>query len=89
MVEGCGHCRGERFEAALGNHSLEFRSGAFDLINFVKYTNVSLSLLSPGTFGEFQAAADPRVLQLGLAVLLLTASDQTRCRGEETLAIEA
>lgn len=30
--------------------------GAFDLINFVTYTNVGLSLLSPGAFGEFQAA---------------------------------
>ncbi len=56
MVEGCGHCHDERFEAALGNHSLEFRSRAFDLINFVNYTNVGLSLLSPGDFGEFQAA---------------------------------
>jgi hypothetical protein len=83
MVEGCGHYRGERLEAALGNHGLEFRSGAFDLINFVNYTSVSLSLLSP--FGEFQAAAGPRVLQLPGA----PASDQTRCRSEEALAIEA
>jgi hypothetical protein len=64
MVEGCGHCRDERFEAGLGNHSLEFRSEAFDLLNFVNYTNVSLSLSSPGAFGEFQAAARPLPLQL-------------------------
>ena len=64
MAEGCGHYRGERFEAALGNHSLEFRSGAFGLINFVNYTSVSLSLSGPGAFGEFQAAARPRLLQL-------------------------
>jgi hypothetical protein len=51
MVEGCGHCRGERCEAALGN--LEFRSRAFDLISFVNYTNIRLELLSPGTSGEF------------------------------------
>jgi hypothetical protein len=44
--------------------SLEFRSRAFDLINFVNYTNLGLSLLSPGAFGEFQAAARPRLLQL-------------------------
>lgn len=85
MVEGCGHYRGERFKAALGNHSLEFQSGAFDLINFVNSTSVSLSLLSQGTFGEFQAAAGPRVLQLPGA----PASDQTRCQSEEAPAIEA
>ena len=83
MVEGWGHYRGERFEAALGNHSLEFRSGAFDLINFVNYTSVSLSLSGPGAFGEFQASADPRALPGA------PAPDQTRRRSQETLAIEA
>ena len=54
----------KRFEAGLGNHSLEFRSEAFDLLNFVNYTNVSLSLSSPGAFGQFHPAARPRLLQL-------------------------
>jgi hypothetical protein len=54
------------FKLPWENHSLQFRAEAFNLFNFVNFTNVSLSLSNPGTFGEFQAAADPRVLQLAL-----------------------
>jgi hypothetical protein len=47
-------------------HSLQFRAEAFNAFNFVNFTTLSLSLASPGTFGEFSAAQDPRVLQLAL-----------------------
>jgi hypothetical protein len=47
-------------------HSLQFRAEAFNAFNFVNFTTVNLSLADPGTFGEFSAAQDPRVLQLAL-----------------------
>ncbi len=47
-------------------HALQFRAGAFNAFNFVNFTNVSLTLSSPSTFGNFTAAADARVLQLAL-----------------------
>ena len=48
------------------HQSLQFRAEAFNVFNYVNFTNVSLSVSSPGTFGEFTAAADARVLQLAL-----------------------
>ena len=54
------------FKLPWEGHTLQFRAEAFNLFNFVNFTNVSLSLSNPGTFGEFQAASDPRVLQLAL-----------------------
>ena len=48
------------------HQSLQLRAEAFNLFNFVNFTNVSLAVSSPGTFGEFTAAADARVLQLAL-----------------------
>ena len=47
-------------------HSLQFRAEAFNVFNFVNYTTVSLQLSNPNTFGQFQTAADARVLQLAL-----------------------
>lgn len=47
-------------------HSLQFRAEAFNAFNFVNFTTISLSLSNPGTFGEFSAAQDARVLQLAL-----------------------
>jgi hypothetical protein len=47
-------------------HSLQFRAEAFNAFNFVNFTTISLSLTNPGTFGQFSAAQDPRVLQLAL-----------------------
>jgi hypothetical protein len=46
--------------------SLQFRAEAFNLTNSVTFTSISLSLSTPGTFGEFSAASDARVLQLAL-----------------------
>ena len=47
-------------------HTLQFRAEAFNVLNFVNFTSVSLSLSSPGTFGEFSAAQDARVMQMAL-----------------------
>ncbi|HLZ41086.1 MAG TPA: TonB-dependent receptor [Candidatus Sulfotelmatobacter sp.] len=48
-----------------GQH-LQFRAEAFNVFNNVNYSNPSLSLQAPGTFGEFQAVSDPRVMQFAL-----------------------
>jgi len=45
---------------------ITFRAEAFNVFNNVNYSNPSLSLQAPGTFGEFQAVGDPRVMQLAL-----------------------
>jgi hypothetical protein len=50
------------------HHSLQIRGDAFNAFNFVNFvgtgTGISLSLSNPSTFGEFNTAADARVLQL-------------------------
>jgi hypothetical protein len=48
------------------HHSLQFRGEAFNLFNSVNFATPSLSISTPGTFGEFSSAADARVLQLAL-----------------------
>src|SRR5215472_2762528 len=45
---------------------IQFRGEAFNAFNNVYYSNPSLSLQAPGTFGEFQAVGDPRVMQFAL-----------------------
>jgi hypothetical protein len=45
---------------------ITFRAEAFNGFNNVNYSNPSLSLQAPGTFGEFQAVGDPRVMQFAL-----------------------
>jgi hypothetical protein len=45
---------------------LQFRAEAFNVFNNVNFSNPSLSLQAPGTFGEFQAVGDPRVMQFAL-----------------------
>jgi hypothetical protein len=45
---------------------ITFRAEAFNAFNNVNYSNPSLSLQAPGTFGEFQAVGDPRVMQFAL-----------------------
>jgi hypothetical protein len=54
------------FQLPWEGHSLQLRAEAFNAFNFVNYTNVSLALSNPSTFGDFTAAADARVLQLAL-----------------------
>jgi hypothetical protein len=48
------------------HHSLQFRAEGFNVLNFTNFSGASLSLSTPGTFGEFSSAADARVLQLAL-----------------------
>ena len=45
---------------------IQFRAEAFNVFNNVNFSNPSLSLQAPGTFGEFQAVGDPRVMQFAL-----------------------
>ena len=45
---------------------MTFRAEAFNAFNNVNFSNPSLSLQAPGTFGEFQAVADGRVMQFAL-----------------------
>jgi hypothetical protein len=45
---------------------IQFRAEAFNVFNNVNFTNPSLSLTAPGTFGEFQGVTDPRVMQFAL-----------------------
>ena len=45
---------------------LQFRAEAFNAFNNVNFTNPSLSLLAPLTFGEFQNVTDPRTMQFAL-----------------------
>jgi hypothetical protein len=48
------------------NKRVQFRAEAFNAFNNVNFTNPSLSLVSPLTFGEFQNVMDPRVMQFAL-----------------------
>jgi hypothetical protein len=58
---------GKRLFAAHGMSAL-FRAEFFNLFNHTNFSEVDNSLTSPG-FGTITAAADPRIVQLGLKVL--------------------
>ncbi len=45
---------------------LQFRAEAFNVFNHANFTNPSLSLQSPQTFGEYQGTMDPRSMQFAL-----------------------
>ncbi len=47
-------------------HKLQFRAEAFNAFNHANFTNPSLSLESPQTFGEFQGTLPPRSMQFAL-----------------------
>ena len=47
---------------------LQFRAEAFNAFNHANFTNPSLSLQSPQTFGEFQGTLEPRSMQFALRV---------------------
>ncbi|GAB4366903.1 MAG: hypothetical protein OHK0021_10310 [Bryobacter sp.] len=57
---------GKRFFMPWEGHSLQFRAEAFNAFNNVNFTSMSLSLTTPGTFGQFTAAAEARVMQFAL-----------------------
>ena len=46
--------------------TLRFRAEAFNAFNTVNFTNPSLALTAPLTFGEFQQTASPREMQFAL-----------------------
>ena len=45
---------------------MQLRGEAFNAFNNVNFTNPSLALYSPLTFGEYQNTAPPRVMQFAL-----------------------
>jgi hypothetical protein len=45
---------------------IQFRAEAFNAFNHPNFTNPSLSLQSPLTFGEFQGTMPPRSMQFAL-----------------------
>jgi hypothetical protein len=45
---------------------LQFRAETFNVFNHPNFTNPSLSLESPQTFGEYQGTMDPRSVQFAL-----------------------
>jgi hypothetical protein len=54
------------FKMPWENQRLQFRAEAFNAFNNVNFTNPSLSLISPLTFGEFQGVMPARVMQFAL-----------------------
>ena len=54
------------FKLPWENQRVQFRAEAFNAFNNVNFTNPSLSLISPLTFGEFQGVAAARTMQFAL-----------------------
>ncbi|HTQ53236.1 MAG TPA: carboxypeptidase regulatory-like domain-containing protein [Bryobacteraceae bacterium] len=47
-------------------HRIQFRAEAYNALNAVNFTNPSLALSNPSTFGEFQSTMPPREMQFAL-----------------------
>jgi hypothetical protein len=54
------------FRLPIEGHRLQLRGEAFNAFNNVNFYNPSLDASSPSTFGEYQYATSPRVMQFGL-----------------------
>ncbi len=54
------------FPLPFEGHRIVFRGEAFNAFNNVNFFNPSLSLANPATFGEYQSAMSPRVMQFAL-----------------------
>jgi hypothetical protein len=57
---------GKTFMMPMEGHTLQFRAEAFNAFNLVNFTNPSLTVSSPTTFGQLGGTSDPRVIQLAL-----------------------
>lgn len=56
----------KRFFMPFEGHTLQFRAEAFNAFNQHYFSEASLALSSPATFGQFRAASTPRVFQFAL-----------------------
>jgi Carboxypeptidase regulatory-like domain len=56
----------KEFKLRWESQRIQFRAEAFNVFNNVNFTNPSLALTAPSTFGEFQGVMDPRVMQFAL-----------------------
>jgi hypothetical protein len=56
----------KEFKLRWESQRIQFRAEAFNVFNSVNFTNPSLALTAPSTFGEFQGVMDPRVMQFAL-----------------------
>jgi hypothetical protein len=54
------------FKLPKEGHRIRFRAEAFNAFNSVNFTNPSLALTAPLTFGEFQQTTPPREMQFAL-----------------------
>jgi hypothetical protein len=54
------------FPLPFANQRLQFRAEAFNAFNNVNFTNATIDANSPTSFGQFTAAAPPRVMQFAL-----------------------
>jgi hypothetical protein len=54
------------FKLPKEGHLIRFRAEAFNAFNSVNFTNPSLALTAPLTFGEFQQTTAPREMQFAL-----------------------
>ena len=54
------------FQLPFEGHRIQLRGEAFNAFNNVNFSNLSLNLNTPGTFGQFSEAAEARVMQFAL-----------------------
>ncbi len=54
------------FKLPWEGHRIQFRAEAYNAFNNVVFTNPSIALYNPSTFGEFQNTMPPREVQFAL-----------------------